>query len=472
MPSYRYDPLSPQDASFLWAETASTPMHIGVAFIADAGPLRNPAGGVDIARIREFIASRLHRIPRYRQRILFTPLRRRAVWVDDDHFSIDYHVRHTALPRPGTREQLQQLIGRIGSQALDRARPLWELWVIEGLEDGESFALISKVHHCMTDGVSGAELMTVLMSLSPSDEAGPLVAYVPRPVPSSLELRRDDLIDLVGGPMHAVQTLREMFDAGRRSQLGLALRGVVDLIASGIVPASETPLNQTIGPHRRFECFAQDLSAVKAVKDKLGGTLNDVVLATVAGGMRRFLKRRRCDVSRLEFRVATPVSVRSTVETESLGNRVSAWILPLPLAQADPVRRLAAIRATTRRLKESNQALGADLLSAVTEWTGTTLLSLGTRLQTVGRTHNLIVTNVPGPQLPLYLLGAPLHEAYPIGPLFPQQALIVALFSYAGRLCWGLNADASLVPDLADLRRDLEASFQDLALAAGPPTAD
>jgi WS/DGAT/MGAT family acyltransferase len=469
--SYRYDPLSPQDASFLWAESASTPMHIGVVFIADASPLRNPAGGVDIARIREFISSRLHRIPRYRQRILFTPLRGRAAWVDDDHFSIDYHVRHTALPRPGTRDQLQQLIGRIGSQALDRARPLWELWVVEGLEGGERFALISKVHHCMADGVSGAELMTVLMSASPVDEPGPLVAYVPRPVPSSLELRRDDLLDLVGGPLTAIRNVRELLDAGSRSQLGQALRGVVDLVASGILPASETPLNQEIGPHRRFEYFAQALASVKAVKEKLGGTLNDVVLATVAGGMRAFLRRRRVDVSRLEFRVATPVSVRSGDEKETLGNRVSAWILPLPLAEPDPVRRLASIQANTKRLKQSNQALGADLLSAVTEWTGTTLLSLGTRLQTVGRTHNLVVTNVPGPQMPLYLLGAPLHEAYPIGPLFQRQALVIALFSYAGRLFWGLNADASLVLDLADLRRDLEASFRELAEAAGAPPA-
>ena len=209
---------------------------------------------------------------------------------------------------------------------------------------------------------------------------------------------------------------------------------------------------------------------MKAVKDKLGGTLNDVVLATVAGGVRRFLRRRRVDVSRLDFRVATPVSVRSSIDPGALGNRVSAWIVPLPLAQADPVKRLAAIRATTRRLKESKQALGADLLSAVTEWTGTTLLSMGTRLQNVGRPHNLIVTNVPGPQVPLYLLGAPLQEAYPIGPLFQHQALIVALFSYAGRLFWGLNADAALVPDLADLRRDLEASFRELAEAAGSPS--
>ena len=472
MPSYRYDPLSAQDASFLWAESASTPMHIAVAFIADAGPLRNPAGGIDIERIRAFIASRLHSIPRYRQRLFFTPLRRRPVWVDDDHFNLEYHVRHAGLPRPGTAEQLKLLIGRISSIALDRARPLWELWVVEGLEDGKRFALISKVHHCMTDGVSGSELMTVLMSLSPMEEPGPLVPYVPRPAPSVLELRRDDLVDLATGPLQAARYVGELLGAERRGELGRALRGVYDLVASGIVPASETPLNREIGPHRRFDYFAQDLSSVKAVKDKLGGTLNDVVLATVAGGIRRFLKRRRVDVSRLDFRVTTPVSVHSGTTGQALGNHVSAWIFPLPLAQADPVKRLATIRATTRRLKESNQALGADLLSAVTEWTGTTLLSIGTRLQTFGRTHNLIVTNVPGPQVPLFLLGAPLQEAYPIGPLFPNQAVIVALFSYAGRLFWGLNADAALLPDLADLRRDLEASFQELVDAAGTPSVD
>jgi WS/DGAT/MGAT family acyltransferase len=470
--SYRYDPLSLQDSAFLWAETRRTPMHIGVLFIAEAKRLLNPAGGIDVDRIRDFIASRLHRIPRYRQRILFTPLRGRAVWVDDEDFSLDYHVRHTALPRPGTREQLKELIGRISSHSLDRARPLWELWVVEGLAEGERFALISRVHHCMADGVSGAELMTVMMSVSPEEAPLPAVAYVPRPLPTSWQLRRDDVFDLFGGPRHVLETARQLLDTGRRSQLGQALLGARDLLASGIVPASETPLNHEIGPNRRFECFAQDLSAAKAVKDKLGGTLNDVVLATVAGGMRRFLKRRRCDVSRLKFRVAEPVNRHLAVDAETLGNRVAAWIVPLPLAQSDPVKRLAAICATTRHLKETNQALGADLLSAVSEWTGTTLLSLATRFQAVGPTHNLVVSNVPGPQMPLYLLGAPLQEAYPIGPLFQNQALVIALFSYAGRLFWGLNADASHMPDLAELRRDLEASFRELAEAAGTPPAD
>ena len=202
---------------------------------------------------------------------------------------------------------------------------------------------------------------------------------------------------------------------------------------------------------------------MKAVKEKLGGTLNDVVLAVVTGAMRRFLQRRLVDVSDLDFRISAPVSVRTSSEKGVLGNRVSAWIVRAPIGQPDPLRRLDAIRIATRRLKESNTALGADLLSSVTEWTGTTLLSLGTAFQNFGRSHNLVVTNVPGPQVPLYLVGARLREAYPIGPLFQNQALCVALFSYAGQLFFGLNADSALLPDLADLRDDLARAFDELA---------
>jgi WS/DGAT/MGAT family acyltransferase len=441
-------------------------MHIASAFIAEAGPLRTGQGGVDIERIRAFIAARLHRIPRYRQRLSYTPLRRQPIWVDDNHFNVEYHVRHTALPHPGSDEQLKRLIGRLSSQVLDRRRPLWELWVIEGLEDGERFALVAKVHHCMVDGISGAELMTVLMSLSPNESLQTPPPFVPRPAPSARELLAEDLLGLAAGPVQASLRIAELLRPDRRNELGQALRGVGDLIARGVVPASDTPLNREIGPHRRFEYFGLELARVKALKDKLGGTLNDVVLATVAGGMRRFLTRRLVDVGSLDFRISAPVSVRSPTEKGMVGNRVSAWIISIPIGEADPLRRLEHIRVTTSRLKESNQALGADLLSAVTEWTGMTLLSLGTSFQNVGRPHNLVVTNVPGPQVPLYLVGAPLLESYPIGPLFQNQAVIVALFSYAGKLFWGLNADAERMPDLADLREDLERAFDELASVA------
>ncbi len=467
MASYKFETLSPQDASFLDAEGPNTPMHIAAAFIAEAGPLRTEHGGIDIAKIRRFITARLHRIPRYRQRLAYTPLRGRPIWVDDDHFSIEYHVRHTALPHPGNDAQLKRLIGRLSSQALDRRRPLWELWVVEGFEGGERFAVVSKVHHCMVDGVSGAELVTVLMSLSPDESSEVPPPFVPRPVPGTRELVGEDLLDLAAGPVHGALRIAELLRADRRSELGRAVRAVGDLVASGLVPASDTPLNSEIGPHRRFEYFSLGLTRMKALKDKLGGTLNDIVLATVAGGMRRFLTRRLVNVDSLDFRVSAPVSVRTNAERSSNGNRVSAWIIPMPIGQADPLLRLEHIRATTRQLKESNQALGADLLSAVTEWTGMTLLSLGTSFQNIGRPHNLVVTNVPGPQVPLYLVGAPLLESYPIGPLFQHQAVIIALFSYAGKLFWGLNADAERMPDLEDLREDLERAYDELVSIAG-----
>ncbi len=463
MASYRYEPLSPQDAAFLSAEGPATPMHIGAVFVADSGPLRTADGGIDIERVRAFIDARLHRIPRYRQRLAYTPLRRRPVWIDDPHFKVEYHVRHTALPYPGDAAQLKRLIGRVGAQPLDREHPLWELWVVEGLEGGERFALISKVHHCMVDGISGAELMTVLMGLEPDAVAEHAPPFVPRPQPSRAELARDELLELAGTPFAAGREFGGLLQAEKRAELRHALRGAASLVLQSLVPASRTPLNREIGPHRRFEYLALDLERVKALKDKLGGTLNDVVLAVVTGAMRRFLQRRLVDVSELDFRISAPVSVRTSSEKGVLGNRVSAWIVRAPIGQPDPLRRLDAIRIATRRLKESNTALGADLLSSVTEWTGTTLLSLGTAFQNFGRSHNLVVTNVPGPQVPLYLVGARLRESYPIGPLFQNQALCVALFSYAGQLFFGLNADSALLPDLADLRDDLARAFDELA---------
>jgi diacylglycerol O-acyltransferase len=460
---YSYELLSPQDAAFLAAEGPNTPMHIGAVFLAEAAPVRNGFGGIDAEKIRAFIAGRLHRVPRYRQVLTYTPMRQRPAWVDDPHFGIDYHVRHTALPHPGDASQWKRLVGRISSQLLDRRRPLWELWLVEGVDGGERFAVISKVHHCMVDGISGAELMTVLMSLSPEEPEARSSAFVPRPPPTRAEMIAADVRDAVIAPFEVARRLSQLLESGRREELGSAVRGAADLIARGLVPASETPLNKPIGPHRRFECFALELARVKKLKDELGGTINDVVLATVAGGLRRFLLRRLVDVSRLDFRVSTPVSVRAPSERGVLGNRVSAWILRLPVGEPDALRRLERIRSATERLKQSNQALGADLLSAVTEWTGTTLLSLGTSFQNLGRPHNLVVTNVPGPQVPLYLVGAPLVESYPIGPLFQNQAVIIALFSYAGRLFFGLNADAERMPDLSSLRDDLERAFAELA---------
>ncbi len=468
MASPGYEPLGAQDAAFLRAEGPNTPMHVAAVFVAESGPLHTPGGGVAIDQIRRHIAARLHLTPRYRQRLAWTPLRQAPIWVDDEHFSIEYHVRHTSLPKPGSPEQLRALVARITELRLDRGRPLWETWVVEGLDQGNSFALVTKVHHCMIDGMAGAELMTVLMSLAADEPSPQAPSYVPQPAPGPLELGRAEALRLMRGPLDAVERVQRLLGREQPGErLARALRGAAHFIGQGMVNASETPLNHEIGPHRRFEYFSQDLAAVRGVKNKLGGTINDVVLATVAGGLRRFLTYRRVDVSTLDFRASTPVSMRSDDERGTLGNRVSAWLVPLPLDEPDALRRLERLRETTAGLKHSQDALGADLLSAVTEWTGTTLLSLGTQLQSLARPHNLIVTNVPGPQMPLYLVGARLRHSYPIVPLFRTQALGIALFSYDGQLDWGLNADPDRVPDLPRLRRDLEESFAELLAAAG-----
>jgi len=311
--------------------------------------------------------------------------------------------------------------------------------------------------------------MTVLMSTSPDEKEPPEAPrYVPCPPPGNLELLRDEVVQYAAVPFDAARRIRGMLgEDNPGEELRGALAGLREFLGQGLTMASETPFNHPIGPHRRFDSLAMSLSDVKAVKNKLGGTINDVVLATVAGGMRRYLRRRRVDPSQLDFRVSAPVSMRNDGDADTMGNRVSAWIVPLPIDEPDSVTRLEHIRKATSDLKQSKGALGADLLSAATEWTGTTLLSLGARFQNVALPANMIVTNVPGPQIPLYTLGGRLLEAYPVVPLFAQQGLGIALFSYNGRIFWGLDADPDLVPDLADLRRDLADAFDELRTDAG-----
>jgi len=463
MPDYAFDRLSVVDNSFLAIEDPNSHQHVGAVTLFEAGPLRAPDGGIDIDRVREYVAARLHLIPRYRQRLVRVPLGTRLVWVDDDHFNIHYHVRHTSLPRPGDERQLKRLAARIVSQGLDRAKPLWEIWIVEGLADGR-FALVAKTHHCMIDGISGVDLMAVLMSPSPDEAIPAAPTWLPRPAPSRFALLRDEWLRRFGEPLAA---LRET-PCALTSPLTMAshtlenVRALMETLGSTLWPASPTPFNRPIGPHRRFDWTSMELAAVKAVKDRLGGTVNDVVLATVAGALRRFFERRRINPDMLEIRANVPVSLRTAEERGTLGNRIALWMTDLPVGERDPLRRLQAVRATTTRLKESKQAMGAEVLAAVSEWTSSTLLALAVQLATRSRPFNLVVTNVPGPQIPLYLLGAPLQECYPMVNLLLNQGLGVALFSYAGRLCWGCISDWDLVPDLHDFIGDIEASFAEL----------
>jgi len=470
VPVTQYDRLSAQDRSFLDLEGPSTHMHVAGAFLFEKGPLATPQGGVDIDKVRDYVEARLHRIPRYRQRLAWIPIEDHPVWVDDDRFNIHYHVRHTALPAPGDDRQLKRLCARVMSQQLDRDRPLWEMWVVEGLEH-ERFALVCKTHHCMVDGISGVDLLAVLLSAAPDKEFEPGPTWYPNPAPGGLALLRDAAWRRAAAPFAiagaAVSALRQPELAWERAR-DIA-GGLGQTLAAALSPAADTPLNRPIGPHRRFDWVGFDIAEVKRVKDRLGGTVNDVVLATVAGAVSRFLEQRGIPLRRqkeMDFRAFCPVSVRSAEERGALGNRVSSIVARLPIAERDPARRIAAVREVTADLKRSKQALGAEVLTSVSEWTAPTLAALAARLAFANRLSNVVVTNVPGPQIPLYLLGARMLETYPMVPLFESQGLGVALFSYGGGLYWGFNADWDQFPDLHDFVVAIDASFRELCEAA------
>jgi WS/DGAT/MGAT family acyltransferase len=457
--------LSAVDAAFLEIEDENCPMHVGAVAIFDAAPLTRPEGGIDIDRIRDLVAALL--VPRYRQRIARIPVTNHPVWVDDARFNLHYHLRHLSLPAPGDDRQLKRLAGHVMSLPLDRNKPLWELWVVEGVSDNR-FAIFSKTHHCMMDGVGSADLMVTAMGTHPSDTAVKPKRWRPRPAPTPLELIAGELRRNLGGGGAALRAAAHALTQPRRNAEALrdALIGVGEAFRAGFQQASPTPFNVQIGPHRRFDWLRFDLAQVKEVKKQLGGTVNDVVLATVAGALRRFLGRRGENIAKLDFRAMLPVNIRTQSESGAFGNRVTMMTAELPLAERNPRKRLQHVIETTRELKASKQARGVEILEEMGELGPPSLFAQLARLTAVVRPFNVIVTNVPGPQFQTYLLGAPLVEAYPLVPLYRNQALGIALFSYNGGLYWGLNADWDAVPDLHDLVADLVTEFEALRNAA------
>jgi len=466
MARYSYERLSAQDNTFLMAERPTVHMHVAGTQIFDSGALGTPDGGVDFEAFKRAIASVLHLIPRYRQRLKWIPFENHPVWVDDRQFNLEYHIRHTALPRPGNDKQLKHLAARIMAQQLDPTRPLWEIWLVEGLSGGR-FALITKVHHCMMDGESGADLAHILLSPTLEHDAHDPATYIPRPSPSSWELFLDSIMHRVTLPIQVVRDFRrfsrDTADAG--AELWVRVKAISDLVGWVVRPASDSPFNGRLGPHRRFDWVTMKLAHVKSVAKRAGCTVNDVVLATVTGAVREFLIRRRVSPEGLDFRISAPVSVRRDEERGKMGNRVSAWIVRLPIGEPDPVKRLEALHAVTNDLKRSRQALGVETMMAMAEWTPSVLLSLGA--QAASGPINMIVTNVPGPQFPLYSLGARLLAIFPQVPLLENTGLGVALFSYDGKLCWGFNADYELLPDLWFFVKAIKRSFAELAEAVG-----
>jgi diacylglycerol O-acyltransferase / wax synthase len=458
------DRLTGLDASFLHLEDASSHMHVAGVMLFEGPP-------PPYADLLEAFERRLPLVPRYRQRLAFVPLGQgRPKWVDDPHFNLRYHVRSTALASPGSERQLKDLAGRVFSQQLDRDKPLWEVWLVEGLDD-DRFAVLSKTHHALVDGISGVDIMSVLFDTSPEPSAptDPGDRWLPRPLPSRAQLLAEALIERATIPAEIGRSARAVLRGPRRIAAGIrdAAVGVGAMAWAGLNPAPSSPYNKPIGPHRRFTWVRTDLKDVKAIKDELGGTVNDVVLSVVAGGLGRHLRRRGVNTDGLELKAMVPVSVRTDVQRGALGNRVAAMMAPLPVWCQEPVARLDIVSEQLKGLKSGGQAVGAQVLTDLSGFAPPTIMDQASRLMARQRFFNLVVTNVPGPQFPLYLLGRRMLDPFPMVPLAKNQALGVALLSYDGHINFGLVGDYDLMWDLDAFADDLEESLAELADAAG-----
>ncbi|MBW2272852.1 MAG: wax ester/triacylglycerol synthase family O-acyltransferase [Deltaproteobacteria bacterium] len=452
------DRLSAQDTSFLYIENECNPMHIGVVAIFEG-----PAPHHD--EIEEMVSSKLHLVPRYRQRVRFVPFEiGRPIWCDDPHFNLRYHVRHSALPSPGAGSQLRTLVGRVMSQQLDRAKPLWEMWVVEGLEK-ERWAILSKVHHSMVDGIAGTDLLSVIMDDEPDREHPAPHWWRAAPPPSALELLGDAIQEKLSSPREAFAALRTAVEAPRRalrtlSELGDGLGSFSRLSDSEL----DSSLNGPIGPHRRWCWSETTLSEVKRIREAHGGTVNDIVLAAITRGFRALLLSRDEEVEDRVVRTLVPVSVRRRDERGSYNNRVAAIFAELPVGIEDPLERLGAIREQMKHLKAHHQAVAAETLTALTGFAPPMLLALAGRLFADVEQHSVqtVTTNVPGPQRTLYAAGRPMLTAYPYVPLAVSIRVGIAIFSYAGQLTFGVTGDYDGAPDIEVLAEGIGAGIEEL----------
>jgi len=460
------DRLTAVDASFLTNESGSSHMHVGAILIFE-GP---PPLYLDLL---EHVRGRLKMVPRFRQRLAVPPLEAgRPLWIDDVNFNLTYHIRHTGLPEPGGEEELKQLAGRVFSQQLDRSKPLWELWLVQGLER-DRFAILTKTHHAMVDGVSGVDIATVLFDLEPVPQPPETIDdWTPRPEPSRSDLVTRAATDLASAPVRfagrAIDAIRSPETTAKR--IGEAAEGVGEFLGALADPAPDVPLNQEIGPHRRFVWARSELATFKRIKDTFGGTVNDVVLTVVTGALREWLHERGVRTEGLELRALVPVSIRAEDEQGNLGNRIAVMRGPLPVYVQDPVRRLRVVSEQMEGLKRSKQALGAEVISRFNDFAPPTLLAQASRINFSTRLFNLIVTNVPGPQIPLYVLGRELEEVFPVAFLPENHTLAVAIMSYNGRICFGLLADYDSVEDAAEIAEGIESSLAELESAAAAAT--
>jgi diacylglycerol O-acyltransferase len=456
------DRLSSVDMSFLTNESSSSHMHVGGILIFEGPP-------PEYDDLLDHIQGRLRLVPRFRQRLAHPPAQTgRPFWVDDPNFNLSYHVRHSALPAPGSEEQLRNMAARVFSQQLDRTKPLWELWLVQGLTR-KRFAVITKTHHALVDGVSGVDIATVLFDTTPVPEpAEPDHDWVPDREPSSATLAAKGVEGLLSTPVRLARRLEHVVQHPQATlrQVAEAVEGVGEIGWAFANPAPKVPLNADIGSHRRFTWVRSDLGQMKRIKNELGGTVNDVVLAVVAGAVRDWLHARGIRTEGLELRAQVPVSIRAQDERGQLGNRLAVMRAPLPVYISDPVRRLQTVTTAMRGLKQSKQALGAEVITRFNDFAPPTLLAQAARINFSTRLFNLVVTNVPGPQMPLYVLGRELEDIFPVGFLPPHQALFVAIMSYNGGINFGLLADYDSMDDLELIAQGIERAIAELTDAA------
>jgi WS/DGAT/MGAT family acyltransferase len=461
--------LSPRDRLFLDLEGPNAPQHVAALCWLDAKPLRGADGALDLARVRARVAAKLHRVPRVRQRLAFAPIDHHPVWVDDAHFDLALHVLHTALPKPGGERELKKLVGRLLGEPLDRGRPLWEVWLIEGA--GSRLALLAKVHHCMADGVGGFAWFAQLLAGEGAEAVEAPPEWTPRPAPDRDELLRSEVGRRAHQWLGALERLPRLLErreeledlAGRLSQRASALG---ETLSAALKPAPETPFNGALSPQRALEWRSLPLARAKALRSALGGTLNELALACVAGALRELLVREGVEVEALVLRATVPVNRRRASEADAGGNRVSLYLVELPVGIADARERHARIRASSEHAKGSEQARGLELLSDVADWTTTALVGVVARAALHARPYNLVVTNIPGPPNTISVLGAKLRALVPIVNLMEGVGLGVALASYAGELSFGCIADPHRVPDLAAFADAIVASFEELEKVA------
>ncbi|MDQ2754406.1 MAG: wax ester/triacylglycerol synthase family O-acyltransferase [Actinomycetota bacterium] len=461
------DRLNPQDASFFHIENDVSHMHIASVGIFEGPPPPYEA-------VLGMIRGKLPLVKRYRQVVRFVPFDLgRPVWVDDPNFNLEYHIRHTALPAPGGEGELRKLVGRVMAQQLDRGKPLWEIWMVEGLED-DHWAMLSKTHHAMVDGVSGTDLMSVIMDLSPEPSEALPDDWRPHLAPSSAELATGAMLDMARSPYEQLRAVRARARLPRQAaaQAREVLSGVATL-GRIVRPTPESSLNGPIGPHRRYSWASTSVDDIKTVRKGLGGTFNDVLLTAVTRGFRDLLLARNESVDRV-VRTLVPVSVRprdasgKAVGDGTYENKVSGMIAELPVGLSDPAECLAAISAQMQGLKESKQALAGEALTSLSGFAPPMLLALGTRLamRAPQRNVNTVTTNVPGPQVPLYAAGRRMLKAYPYVPLASRMRIGVAMFSYDGQVNFGITGDYDTAPDIEVLGTGIEEGMADLVKLA------